>query len=98
MIKNQGQGFGSIERLRILRYVILAICVVYIARLGYLQIIQGNRYKLKAEAQAKANLVLAQSLTPALVQYEALQRWDGKLPVYNGGGVVPLVNIGSTNK
>ncbi|MFN4985285.1 MAG: penicillin-binding protein 2 [Ignavibacteria bacterium] len=52
MIKNQGQGFGSIERLRILRYVILAICVVYIARLGYLQIIQGNRYKLKAEAQA----------------------------------------------
>lgn len=50
--KNQGSAFGSIERLRILRYVILAISVVYVARLGYLQIIQGNRYKLKAEAQA----------------------------------------------
>ena len=50
MIKNH--GFGSIERLRILRYVILAISIVYIARLGYLQIIQGNRYKLRAEAQA----------------------------------------------
>lgn len=50
--KNKDSSFGSIERLRILRYVILAISVIYIARLGYLQIIQGNRYKLKAEAQA----------------------------------------------
>ncbi|MBM4178620.1 MAG: penicillin-binding protein 2 [Ignavibacteria bacterium] len=50
--KYHDNAFGSIERLRILRYVILAISVVYILRLGYLQIIQGNRYKLKAEAQA----------------------------------------------
>jgi len=59
---------------------------------------EARSIALKAEAQSKANLVLAQSLTPALVQYEALQRWDGKLPVYNGGGVVPFVNIGSTNR
>jgi regulator of protease activity HflC (stomatin/prohibitin superfamily) len=59
---------------------------------------EAKSIALKAEAQAKANVVLAQSLTPALVQYEALQRWDGKLPVYNGGGVVPFINIGSTNK
>jgi len=50
--KYHDNAFGSIERLRILRYVILAISVVYTLRLGYLQIIQGNRYKLKAEAQA----------------------------------------------
>jgi penicillin-binding protein 2 len=50
--KYQDSAFGSVERLRILRYVILAISVIYIGRLGYLQIIQGNRYKLKAEAQA----------------------------------------------
>ena len=49
---NKDSDFGSIERLRILRYAILAICLIYIGRLGYLQIIQGNRYKLKAEAQA----------------------------------------------
>ena len=50
--KNQDSAFGSVERLRILRYVILAISAIYIGRLAYLQIIQGNRYKLKAEAQA----------------------------------------------
>ena len=59
---------------------------------------EARSIALKAEAQSKANLVLAQSLTPTLVQYEALQRWDGKLPVYNGGGVVPFVNIGNTNR
>lgn len=50
--KYQNTAFGSIERLRILRYVVLAISLLYVGRLGYLQIIQGSRYKLKAEAQA----------------------------------------------
>ena len=59
---------------------------------------EAKSIALKAEAQAKANLVLAQSLTPSLVQYEALQKWDGKLPVYNGGGVVPFINLGNTNR
>jgi len=59
---------------------------------------EAKSISLKAEAQAKANLVLAESLTPSLVQYEALQKWDGKLPVYNGGGVVPFINIGDTNR
>jgi len=48
-----GDGaFGSIQRQRIFRIVVLAICIVYISRLAWLQIIQGNVYKLKAEAQA----------------------------------------------
>ena len=24
--------------------------------------------------------------------------WNGQLPVYNGGGVVPFINIGNTNR
>ncbi|MBK7031916.1 MAG: penicillin-binding protein 2 [Ignavibacteria bacterium] len=44
--------FGSAQRQRIFRIVILAISVIYIGRLAWLQIIQGNVYKLKAEAQA----------------------------------------------
>jgi len=59
---------------------------------------EAKSIALKAEAQAKANRILAESLTPALVQYESLQRWDGKLPTYNGGGALPFINIGSTNK
>jgi regulator of protease activity HflC (stomatin/prohibitin superfamily) len=53
---------------------------------------------LKAEAQAKANRILAESLTPVYIQYEALIRWDGKLPTYNGSGLVPFINIGATNR
>lgn len=59
---------------------------------------EAKSITLKADAQARANQILAQSLTPTLVQYEALQKWNGQLPVYNGGGVIPFVNIGSTNK
>ena len=60
---------------------------------------EAKSIALKAEAQAKANLVLAQSLTPTLVQYEALQRWDGKLPTVNGGGAMPFINLNvNTNR
>ena len=39
----------------------------------------------RAKAQAEANKQLAQSLTPELIRYQQLQRWDGKLPVFSGG-------------
>ncbi|MBX0326410.1 prohibitin family protein [Oscillochloris sp. ZM17-4] len=47
--------------------------------------------RIKADAQAEANLKLAKSLTPELIQYEQLQRWDGKLPVFTGGAT-PLID------
>ncbi|NTW02242.1 MAG: hypothetical protein HGA19_13330, partial [Oscillochloris sp.] len=47
--------------------------------------------RIRADAQAEANIKLAQSLTPALLQYEQLQRWDGKLPLFTGGAT-PLIN------
>lgn len=46
----------------------------------------------RARAQAEANKQLSQSLTPALIQYEQLQKWDGKLPVFSGGGATPLID------
>jgi regulator of protease activity HflC (stomatin/prohibitin superfamily) len=49
----------------------------------------------RAKAQAEANKQLAQSLTPELIRYQQLQRWDGKLPVFSGGGVTPLINATS---
>ena len=47
----------------------------------------------KAEAQAEANKLLAESLSEVLVEYEKIQKWDGKLPVVSGG--TPIVDIGS---
>ena len=29
----------------------------------------------------------------ALVEYEAVQKWDGKLPEYLMGGSIPFINL-----
>ncbi len=47
----------------------------------------------KAKAQAAANTLLAQSLTPAFIQYQGLVKWDGRLPLFTGGGATPLIDV-----
>ena len=56
---------------------------------------EADATKIRAEAQAEANRQLAQSLTGDLIRYEQLQRWDGKLPVFSGGGATPLIDATS---
>ncbi len=46
-----------------------------------------------ARAQAEANDLLAKSVTPALIQYQQIQRWDGKLPLLTGAGGTPLLDV-----
>ena len=46
----------------------------------------------EAMAQARANELLAKSITSALVQYEIAKKWDGKLPTMTGGGT-PLITL-----
>lgn len=46
----------------------------------------------EAEAQARANQLLSQSITPTLVQYEAAKRWDGKMPQVTGGST-PMIQL-----
>ncbi|MES2176584.1 MAG: prohibitin family protein [Gemmatimonadota bacterium] len=46
----------------------------------------------EAEAQARANQLLSQSITPTLVQYEITKKWDGKLPQVSGGAT-PLIQL-----
>ena len=47
---------------------------------------------IRAQAQSEANKQLAASLTSELIRYQQLQRWDGKLPIFQGGGATPLIN------
>jgi regulator of protease activity HflC (stomatin/prohibitin superfamily) len=47
----------------------------------------------KAKAQAEANDLLAKSLTPAFIQYQGLVKWDGRLPLFTGGGATPLIDV-----
>lgn len=52
---------------------------------------------LQAEGQAKAMEIQAQALmkNKSLIEYEAVQKWDGKLPVYMlGNGTTPFINVG----
>jgi regulator of protease activity HflC (stomatin/prohibitin superfamily) len=47
-----------------------------------------------AEAQAKANRIVSESLTPQLLQQKAIDRWNGSQPqVLGGGGERLLFNI-----
>ncbi|MBK8047490.1 MAG: hypothetical protein IPK16_10410 [Anaerolineales bacterium] len=48
---------------------------------------------IKAQAQAEANDLLAKSLTAELIHYQQVQRWDGHLPVFAGGGATPLIDV-----
>ncbi len=50
-----------------------------------------------AEAEAKANREIAESLTQALIDYTYAQAWDGKLPTFMTGenGIVPFMNVDS---
>lgn len=47
---------------------------------------------LKADSEAQANLVLARSVTKELIQWQAVQKWDGCLPKVTGGAT-PLINL-----
>jgi regulator of protease activity HflC (stomatin/prohibitin superfamily) len=47
---------------------------------------------VEAEAQSQAQKVLQQTLTPELIQQQAIAKWDGHLPsVVGGKGVLPMI-------
>ena len=48
----------------------------------------------KADAEAEANKKLNASLTDALIEYNKILHWDGKLPQFTGG-TIPIVNFGA---
>ena len=45
-----------------------------------------------AQGQAKANDVLSRSISPILVQYKGVEKWNGILPQVSGG-VVPFIDL-----
>jgi len=51
-LNNDSVNIGSRDRTIILRIIVLGVLSIYVGRLAYLQIIQGNVYRLKAETQA----------------------------------------------
>lgn len=52
---------------------------------------EAQKTSIAAEAQAEANRKLAESLSDALIDYQKIQKWDGKLPTVSGSNA--LVSI-----
>jgi regulator of protease activity HflC (stomatin/prohibitin superfamily) len=47
---------------------------------------------IRARAEAQANEIIRLSTTPAVLQYRAIEHWDGKLPTYSSGQL-PLLTF-----
>jgi hypothetical protein len=45
-----------------------------------------------AQGQAKANDALSRSITPILVQYKGVEKWNGILPQVSGGAI-PFIDL-----
>lgn len=58
---------------------------------------EAEAITVRAQAEAEANKIVAQSITPTLVQYEQIKRWDGVLPKITGG-VTPMLQVGDLGK
>lgn len=58
---------------------------------------EAEAIRIKSEADAIANKLLQESLSPELVEYKALEKWDGKLPTVTGGST-PMVTIPGADK
>ena len=54
----------------------------------------ANSRLVRAEAEAEANIKIANSLSPSLIQYYSIEKWNGTLPMMTGGAI-PMVNIDS---
>ena len=53
--------------------------------------------RIKAEAEAEANRTISESLTPNIIEYNKVQKWNGELPKVTGSGGT-LVNFDSATE
>ena len=49
---------------------------------------EARKTAIKAEAQAEANKKIAESLSDTLIEYQKIQKWDGKLPTVTGSSAL----------
>ena len=47
----------------------------------------------QGDGEAYYNRVVAASLNELLVRQYAIEKWNGELPTYNGGGMTPFINV-----
>ncbi|GAC1525663.1 MAG: SPFH domain-containing protein [Polyangiales bacterium] len=54
---------------------------------------EADAVLIRARADAKANEIIRLSTSATVLAYRQLERWDGHLPTYFGGGNLPMATI-----
>jgi regulator of protease activity HflC (stomatin/prohibitin superfamily) len=54
---------------------------------------EAKALQIKGDGEAYYNRVVAASLNELLVRQYALEKWDGQMPTYHGGGALPFINV-----
>lgn len=49
---------------------------------------EAQKTSIAADAQAEANRKIAESLSDTLIEYQKIQKWDGKLPTVSGSNAL----------
>ena len=58
---------------------------------------EAESIQVVALGQAKANEVLARSISPILVQYKSIEKWNGILPQVSGAAM-PFIDLGKSER
>ena len=59
---------------------------------------EAETIRIKAEAEAAANEIIRKSLTNEVIEYNKVEKWDGKLPQVTGSNGTLLNLDGATDK
>jgi hypothetical protein len=54
---------------------------------------EAESIQVVAQGQARANDALSRSISPILVQYKSVEKWNGILPQVSGNAV-PFIDLG----
>src|SRR3989337_1817853 len=58
---------------------------------------EAESIQVAAQGQAKANDLLSRSISPILVQYKSIEKWNGILPQVSGTAM-PFIDLGKSEK
>ncbi len=59
---------------------------------------RANAMLVEARAEAERQALLRATMTPELVQWQAIQKWDGSMPLVLGDGSSAFVDVGAVMK